>query len=141
MIDREALLKKARQARDKAYAPYSGFRVGAALLGKDGTVWLGCNVENAAFGCTICAERTALVKAVSEGVREFRSIAIVGSAAGPAEPCGQCRQMLVEFNPDLEVVLEDEAGQPVARKLSDMLPWYFSPARLAGTDDGGKQLK
>jgi cytidine deaminase len=132
MIDKEMLLKAARTAREKAYAPYSNFRVGAALLDNKGVIWTGCNVENAAYGCTICAERTALLKAVSEGVRDFCAIAVVGSANGPAEPCGQCRQTLVEFNPGMEIILEDEEGKPVSHRLDEMLPWYFGPTRLKG---------
>ncbi len=129
-IDREDLLMRARAARAMAYAPYSGFMVGAALLDASGRVWTGCNVENAAYGCTICAERTALLKAISEGTRDFTAIAVVGSGGGPAEPCGQCRQTLVEFNPGLEVILEDAEGRPHSHRLDEMLPWYFGPQRL-----------
>lgn len=129
-VDRERLLDSARQARGKAYAPYSNYKVGAALIDADGSVWQGCNVENAAYGCTICAERTALLKAISEGVRDFVAIAVVGSGNGPAEPCGQCRQTLVEFNPGLEVILEDEEGRPISHRLDEMLPWHFGPLRL-----------
>lgn len=135
-IDRQALLSSARLAKGNAYAPYSGYKVGAALLDKDGRVWQGCNMENAAYGCTICAERTALVKAVSEGVREFVAIAVVGGKKGPAEPCGQCRQTLVEFNPELEVIIEDELGEPVSHRLEEMLPLHFGPKRLKGGNDG-----
>lgn len=131
---------EARKARKMAYAPYSGFLVGAALLDSSGRTWTGCNVENAAYGCTICAERTALLKAVSEGVREFSAIAVVGSSPGPAEPCGQCRQALVEFSPALEVILEDELGRPVSHRLDELLPYYFSPNRLKaeGSKKDGK---
>ncbi len=129
-VDREGLLERARAARKMAYAPYSGFKVGAALLDSSGRVWTGCNVENAAYGCTICAERTALLKAISEGTREFTAIAVVGSGSGPAEPCGQCRQTLVEFNPCLEVILEDAEGKPRSHRLDEMLPWHFGPDRL-----------
>jgi len=135
-IDRQGLLKTAKLAKQMAYAPYSGYKVGAALLDRDGKVWQGCNIENAAYGCTICAERTALVKAISEGVKDFVAIAVVGGEKGPAEPCGQCRQTLVEFNPELEVILEGEGGEPVSHRLSEMLPWYFSPKRLEGGNDG-----
>jgi len=130
-IDRKALLELARTAKENAYAPYSGYKVGAALLDRKGGIWLGCNVENAAYGCTICAERTALLKAVSEGVRDFVAIAVVGgNGAGPAEPCGQCRQTLVEFSPGMEVVLEDGQGGAIYHKLDEMLPWHFGPMRL-----------
>ncbi len=137
-VDREGLLEKARAAREMAYAPYSGFRVGAALLDAFGRVWTGCNVENAAYGCTICAERTALLKAISEGIRQFNAIAVVGSGSGPAEPCGQCRQTLVEFNPGLEVILEDAEGRPLSHRLDEMLPWHFGPQRL-DTKKGAKR--
>lgn len=129
-MDRKALLEAAKKAREKAYAPYSNFKVGAALEDSKGAIWSGCNVENAAYNCTVCAEVTALSKAVSEGVREFRAIAIVGNGRGPTEPCGQCRQTLVEFCPGLEVVLEGADGMPVSHRLDEMLPWYFGPSRL-----------
>ena len=91
--------------RDRAYAPYSHFQVGAALLAKDGRVFTGCNVENATYGATICAERTAVTKAVSEGVREFEKIAIVASSGEYAAPCGICRQVLFEFMPEGKVAV------------------------------------
>jgi cytidine deaminase len=135
-INREKLLSAAKLARERAYAPYSHFKVGAALQDKNGGIWLGCNVENAAYGCTICAERTALLKAISEGVTEFDAIAVVGNEGVTAEPCGQCRQTLVEFSPTLEVIMEDVQGEPISHRLDEMLPWYFSPARLKeGKDD------
>lgn len=112
MIDRIALLQQAELARQNAYAPYSGFTVGAALLGDNGTVYTGCNVENASYGLTCCAERTALYKAVSEGVRRFEAIAIVGgkkdeTVTTSCPPCGICRQALAEFcNDNLTVLLQ-----------------------------------
>ena len=128
MTDR-ALLEQAIAAREMAYAPYSGFRVGAALVGKSGKIYKGCNVENAAYSPTNCAERTAIFKAVSEGEREFVSIAIVGgmgeSIADFCAPCGVCRQVLAEFcNPDFRVVL-GTPDQPQAFAFKDILPYGF----------------
>lgn len=107
-MNQEELVRQAGQAREKAYAPYSRYRVGAALLGKSGRVYTGCNVENASFGSTICAERTATVKAVSDGEREFEAIAVVTLDGGT--PCGACRQFLYEFAPpELPVIVADES--------------------------------
>lgn len=129
MTDYE-LIQKAKEAMQNAYAPYSGFRVGAALLCADGSVYTGCNVENASLGLTICAERTALFKAVSEGKRRFTSIAVVGGKGGVcsdyALPCGACRQALSEFcGADFRVILgkEDSAAQTAA--LGELLPGAF----------------
>lgn len=106
----EGLVGYARQAMEQAYAPYSGFRVGAALLTADGRVYCGCNIENASYGATNCAERTAIFKAVSEGEREFHKIAVVCSENRKAYPCGICLQVMSEFMPDGIVLLEDENG-------------------------------
>ena len=128
MTDRE-LLQCAIEAREMAYAPYSGFRVGAALVGKSGKIYQGCNVENAAYSPTNCAERTAIFKAVSEGEREFVSIAIVGgmdeTIADFCAPCGVCRQVLAEFcGPDFRVVL-GTPEKPQAFAFKDLLPYGF----------------
>lgn len=133
MTDRELLLC-AIEARKKAYAPYSGFFVGAALLGKSGKIYTGCNVENAAYSVANCAERTALFKAVSEGEREFDAIAIVGGKAeNPTElcaPCGVCRQALSEFcDGGLKVVLGTEADVK-AYTLAQLLPLSFNKNNL-----------
>lgn len=120
------LLERARAARTNAYAPYSRFAVGAALLARDGRIFSGVNVENASYGLTICAERTAVVTAVAAGVREFSALAVVGPAqAGPCTPCGSCRQVLHEFAPDLQVVTEDGQGDPVVASLRELLPHAF----------------
>ncbi len=124
MTDRE-LLTLAQQASVQAYAPYSGFPVGAALECEDGTVYTGCNVENAAYGDCICAERTAVVKAVSEGHRDFRRIAVYGSGKDYCMPCGACRQVLAEFAPEIEVLAAKTGGTYVSYSLSRLLPHTF----------------
>ena len=132
MQDWTSAATAARAAAARAYAPYSKYRVGAALLAADGTVFTGCNVENASYGLTNCAERTALFKAVSEGRRRFRALAIVGGPArAPALPCGACRQALAEFcKADMPVAVAPlRAGDPVVRPLSSYLPFSFSLSR------------
>ena len=124
MNDRE-LLRIAKEASLNAYVPYSRFAVGAALECTDGSVFTGCNVENAAYGDTICAERTAVVKAVSEGQRSFTRIAIYGEGKGYCMPCGSCRQFLAEFSPDMEVLCSRADGRYVSYKLSELLPHTF----------------
>lgn len=130
MITNDELLLQAEQAMKNAYAPYSGFTVGAALLTKTGKVYTGCNIENASFGVTNCAERTALFKAVSEGEREFVSIAIVGGKDGkPGDfcyPCGVCRQALSEFTDSFfKVLLKNGEGDVINTTLYDLLPNAF----------------
>lgn len=125
MTDRE-LMSAAKEASINAYVPYSHFPVGAALECTDGTVYTGCNVENAALGSTICAERTACVKAVSEGHREFRRIAIFADSQDYCYPCGACRQFLVEFSPDMEVLIAKADGRYVSYKLRELLPGIFN---------------
>ena len=125
MNDRE-LLRMAQQASENAYAPYSRFCVGAALECEDGSVFTGCNVENVAYGDTICAERTAIVKAVSEGRRKFRRIAIYAEGKGYAMPCGSCRQVMAEFSPDMEVLCAKAGGSYVSYPLSRLMPYTFN---------------
>lgn len=125
----QELLQVAIEVTKHAYIPYSNYPVGAALRAIDGTVYSGCNIENAAYPATICAERTALVKAVSEGQREFDVIVVVTKNAG--SPCGTCRQMLYEFAPNLRVILADLTGQITSdTTLSALLPDGFGPDRL-----------
>ena len=124
MTDRE-LLEYAIDIKSRAYVPYSSFPVGAALLTKEGRIFLGCNVENAAYGCCICAEQTAVVKAVSEGYMRFRAIAIAANSDDYCVPCGTCRQILMEFSPDMEVLCANKNGAYVSYKLSDMLAPAF----------------
>lgn len=120
------LLAQARAARSHAYAPYSHFTVGAALLSRDGRVFTGVNVENASYGLTTCAERTAVVSAIAAGAREFTAVAVAGPEDGlPCPPCGSCRQILYEVDPDLVVVTAGEIGQPTITSLRDLLPQAF----------------
>lgn len=129
--DARELLRRAVDARSNAYAPYSGFQVGAALLGADGMVYTGVNVENAAYGLTLCAERTAVVKAISEGAREFRAIAVVGPEDDVrCAPCGSCRQVLHEIGPGLLVVTPGAGGDPLVTPLTELLPHAFGPSNL-----------
>lgn len=120
------LLAAAAGAMENAYAPYSGFKVGAALLCADGTVYTGCNIENASYGACNCAERTALFKAVSEGKREFSAIAIVSSAGGETFPCGICRQVIAEFAPHIRVILQKKDNSAVSYKFEEIMPYIFS---------------
>ena len=125
MTDRD-LLRIAKEASYNAYVPYSRFNVGAALECDDGTVFTGCNVENAAFGSTICAERTACVKAVSEGHKSFKRIAIYADSQNWATPCGACRQFMAEFSPEMEVLCSRGDGRYVSYKLNELLPHGFN---------------
>jgi len=128
-----ALLDRARTAREAAYAPYSGFRVGAAALTRDGFVFSGCNVENASYSLTNCAERIAVQSAVAAGHQEIRAVAVVGPDDGAAAPCGSCRQVLHEFGPDMLLVMPGGAGEGVTiTPLADLLPSAFGPSSLPG---------
>ena len=130
-MTKQELVSKAKAASQNAYAPYSHFRVGAALECGDGSVYTGCNVENAAYGLAICAERTAMVKAVSEGRRDFCRLGIY--CADTEEfgmPCGQCRQFMAEFNLDMEVIIGRPDGETQTYLVRDLLPQAFTPADL-----------
>ncbi|MEZ5283432.1 MAG: cytidine deaminase [Vicinamibacterales bacterium] len=120
------LVELARRARAHAVAPYSGFRVGAALEAADGRVFTGCNVENASYGLTECAERVAMFKALSEGAREFVRIAVVADTERPTTPCGACRQVLWEFAPTLDVIVANGTSILGRHHLADLLPHAFS---------------
>jgi len=135
-MNNKELIKLALEAREYAYAPYSNFCVGAALLTKDGDVYKGCNIENAGYTPTNCAERTAFFKAISEGVRGFEAIAVVGSTKGPvtsyAAPCGVCRQVMMEFcDPKtFKVIVAISEEEYVEHTLEEMLPMGFGPKNL-----------
>ena len=120
-----ALVAAARRVRRYARADYSGFRVGAALETADGTIVTGCNIENATYGLTVCAERVAMFKALSEGRRHFRRIAVVADTREPTPPCGPCRQILWEFGGDLEIVLANLRRETARLRLKDLLPMPF----------------
>ena len=125
MIDWKKLIDSAKNVRQNAYAKFSGFEVGAALLTKNGSIITGCNVENSSFSLTICAERAAVFKAVSEGETEFEAIAVFSQSSPPARPCGACRQVLFQFNPDLEILCVNSSGAKDKFILSDLLPEGF----------------
>jgi cytidine deaminase len=124
-VNPEELISCARRARENAYAPYSNFKVGAALLTAKGRVFTGCNVENATYGLTVCAERVAIWKAISEGEREFSAIAIVSSSEAPAPPCGACRQLLWEFCGDVDVILANTGGATRCFRMAELFPSPF----------------
>ncbi len=125
------LLRMANEAMDRSYAPYSGYRVGACLKGVSGAYYLGCNIENASFSPTNCAERTALYKAVSEGERKFEALAVISSGEQTTLPCGVCRQVLVEFcEPDMPVICANRSGKFQIYELGELLPHAFTPEAM-----------
>jgi cytidine deaminase len=126
----DSLVEAARAAQQRAYAPYSKFRVGCALQAEDGRVFVGCNVENASYGLTICAERAAVCAAVAAGAQRFRRAVVVSDADPPAAPCGACRQVLSEFGPDLRVDGVGPAGT-VSWTIAELLPSAFGKEQLA----------
>jgi cytidine deaminase len=128
--DWKELVAAARQARLHAYAPFSGYSVGAALRCSDGQIVTGCNVENASYGLTLCAERLAVFKAVSEGIQEFEAVAVVVDSPRLASPCGPCRQILWEFCGDIPVRMENLRGKRITRALSRLLPLPFDSDNL-----------
>jgi cytidine deaminase len=130
-MDKNTLIEQAIQARKKAHTPYSNFQVGAALVTKNKQVFLGCNIENASYGLTNCAERTAIFKAVSEGEKEIEAIAVVADTEGPVSPCGACRQVLAEFcNEHTRVYLTNLKGNTIETTIQDLLPGFFSSKDL-----------
>ena len=126
----EKLMELALQARESSYSPYSHFRVGAALLCADDSVYTGCNIENSSYGLTNCAERTAAFKAVSEGHRRFKRIVIAGRSDDYCYPCGACRQVLYEFGPDMEVVCLNKNGEEKHLSIRELLPYGFDQTWL-----------
>jgi cytidine deaminase len=122
------------ETRERAYAPYSGFRVGAALLGVSGTVYTGCNVENSSYGLTMCAERVAIFKAISEGEREFTELCVVADSGRLTPPCGACRQIIWEFCGDIPVTLANPSGECRVVSMRDLLPLPFDGDFLSGQE-------
>ena len=125
------LVEAARKARAHAYSPYSGVKIGAAVLTSDGSVFTGANIENASYGLACCAERTAIFKAVSEGKRKIVAIAVVGESEDFTRPCGACRQVMVEFNPRMKVLRRGIDGFAEEDTAAELLPAHFGPAGLA----------
>jgi cytidine deaminase len=132
MFTPDPLIAAAAIARSRAFAPYSGFAVGAALEAEGGSIVMGCNVESASYGLTMCAERVAVFKGVSEGHRRFRRVVVVTDADRPTPPCGACRQLLWEFAPDAEVVLTNLRGAVVKYTVAELLPAGFDATHLKG---------
>jgi len=127
----EQLIEEAKLAKKMAYVPYSNFEVGAALLTEDGNVYRGCNIENAAYSVTNCAERTALFKALSEGDKSFKMLAVIADTDRPCSPCGACRQVISELCPrDMKVVLTNMKGDIFETTVEELLPGAFSPEDL-----------
>ncbi len=130
-VEPKQLIDEAIAASKQAHVPYSHFHVGAALLTTDGKIYRGCNIENASYGLTNCAERTAIFKAVSEGDKQFSAIAVVGDTDGPISPCGACRQVLAEFCDDhTKIILANLKGDFVITNINEILPGYFSSKDL-----------
>jgi cytidine deaminase len=129
----DQLIEAAGQARLRAYTPYSGFQVGAALMTKDGTIVTGCNIENASYGLCNCAERTALFKAYSEGLTEFTAMAVLADSDGPVSPCGACRQVMLELCPgSLPVMLANLKGERMETTVDGLLPFGFKGGSMNG---------
>jgi len=125
----EKLLEEAKKVREKAYAPYSNFKVGASLLTEDGKIFTGCNVENASYGLSLCAERNAIFSAVSKGERKFKALLVVAQGEGTVAPCGACRQVMREFG-EFDVYLANTDGKIEKTKVSELLPKAFGPENL-----------
>lgn len=138
----QELINTARASMEKAYAPYSGFRVGAALITTGGRIYDGCNIENASYGLTCCAERVAVYKAVSDGERRFAAVAVISDSDDYCTPCGACRQVLAEFGGEIKVFLCNNKGEYRMQTVSGLLPGYFTLRPDAGSPagDGGAPL-
>jgi cytidine deaminase (EC 3.5.4.5) len=135
-MDTKRLIEEAKIARTKAYVPYSRFAVGAALLTKDGKIYHGCNIENAAYSMCNCAERTAFFKAISEGDTEFSMLAVVADSGRPVSPCGACRQVIAEFCPkDMKVVLANMKGEVFETTVEELLPGAFEKKDMGDSDE------
>lgn len=129
--DVQQLIECAIEARQQSYSPYSNFAVGAALLSEDGTIYKGCNIENASYGLTNCAERTAIFKAISEGHRKFKALAVVADTEGPCAPCGACRQVINEFKIPM-IIMANLTGHMEIVSIEDLLPFSFSDCDVVG---------
>ncbi|AGB41512.1 cytidine deaminase, homotetrameric [Halobacteroides halobius DSM 5150] len=123
---KEQLIEEAIRARENAYTPYSNFKVGAALLTVDDEIYTGCNVENSSYGLTNCAERTAIFKAISEGKKDFKALAVVADTDDPVSPCGACRQVISEFGPGIKVIMANLEGDAITKDLKDILWGAFA---------------
>jgi len=121
----QKLINKAEEARLNAYAPYSKFTVGSAVMTKEGAIFTGCNIENASLGLSICAERVAIYKAVSSGYKSFKALAIIGDTEEPCTPCGACRQVMLEFSPDMEIIMTNLNQKIKITKAKELLPDIF----------------
>ncbi len=129
--ERQRLLEEAWKGREQSYSPYSHFPVGAAVLGEDGTIYRGCNIENASYGASNCAERTAIFQAAAQGCRKIRALAVVGAADGPTWPCGICRQVMREFgSADMEILIGTGKTTYLLYTLEELLPHAFGPEAL-----------
>ena len=130
----EKLIKEAERAKKKAYTPYSKFKVGAAVLCADGKIFTGCNIENASFGLTVCAERVAIFKAISEGSTKFEAIAVISDTEKPCSPCGACRQVMSEFCEDAPLIMANSKGDVKIKKVKELLPEAFGKNDLLSGD-------
>lgn len=131
LLEFKELILAAKEARENAYVPYSNFKVGAAVLTDDGEIYKGCNIENASYGATNCAERTAIFKAVSEGHRTIKAIAVIGSDENLTYPCGICRQVIAEFaSEDIKIIIAKDENEFIIRSMEDILPGAFSKKDL-----------
>lgn len=126
----QELVEEAIKAKEKAYAPYSHFRVGAALETAEGKIYTGCNIENASFGLAICAERVAIFKAVSDGCQNFKALAVAGDSDNFCSPCGSCRQVMAEFAPDMPVIMVGANKKYQVQKVGELIPGYFNKNEL-----------
>ncbi len=126
----EELIRQAMQARERAYAPYSGFKVGAVVLGGTGRLYEGCNVENASYGASLCAERVALGQAIAAGEEDIQAVAVVADTEGICSPCGICRQVLIEFGRNIDVVMANMRGDYKIVRSEDLMPYAFGPKML-----------
>ncbi len=125
-MDSELIIEKAKEARKKAYAPYSNFFVGAAVLTKSGRIFTGCNIENVAYGLTICAEACAIAKTVSEGYKDIKAVALVADTESIPFPCGSCRQIILEFGDDIRIIMANLRGDSLEKIITELLPLGFT---------------